>query len=159
MGEDSARAIVLRTLVTAWQQTPEQVAALADGSRFAPASLTDAELTGLARELSSDAPTHIRGDYPEWLDPVMRQAFGERAAEEGAALAARAPVDLRTNTLKSTREKVLKAVERFKPTPARHIRLWGCVSRMRRDLDEAHMSRPRPRTARAGSRCRTRARK
>jgi 16S rRNA (cytosine967-C5)-methyltransferase len=120
MGEDSARAIVLRTLVTAWRQTPEQVAALADGSRFAPAPLTDAELAGLARELSSDAPTHIRGDYPEWLDPMMRQAFGERAAEEGAALAARAPVDLRTNTLKSTREKVLKAVGRFKPTPTPH---------------------------------------
>jgi 16S rRNA (cytosine967-C5)-methyltransferase len=120
MGEDSARAIVFRTLVTAWRQTPEQVAALADGSRFAPAPLTDAELAGLALELSFDAPTHIRGDYPEWLDPMMRQTFGERAAEEGAALAARAPVDLRTNTLKSTREKVLKAVERFKPTPTPH---------------------------------------
>ena len=120
MGEDSARAILLRTLVTSWGQTPQQVAALADGSRFAPLPLTEAELQGLTRELPADAPAHIRGDYPEWLDPLMRQAFGQRAAEEGIALAKRAPVDLRTNTLKSTREKVLKVLERFKPTPTPH---------------------------------------
>jgi 16S rRNA (cytosine967-C5)-methyltransferase len=87
MSEDSVRAIALRTLATAWGQTPQQVAALADGSRFAPTPLTEAELEGLARELPEDAPAYIRGDYPEWLDPLMRQAFGDRAAEEGAAFA------------------------------------------------------------------------
>jgi 16S rRNA (cytosine967-C5)-methyltransferase len=59
----------------------------------------------------------MRGDYPEWLDPLFVRAFGERAAEEGAALAMRAPVDLRVNTLKATREKVLHALRRFEPTP------------------------------------------
>jgi 16S rRNA (cytosine967-C5)-methyltransferase len=119
MGDDDPRAIVLRTLVTGWGQTPQQIAALADGSRFAPEPLSEAEFEGLARDLPSDAPSYIRGDYPEWLDPPMLQAFGDHAAEEGAALAKRAPVDLRVNTLKSTREKVLKALQRFdaKPTP------------------------------------------
>jgi 16S rRNA (cytosine967-C5)-methyltransferase len=39
--------------------------------------------------------------------------------EEGVALSARAPVDLRVNTLKATREKTLKALARFsaEPTP------------------------------------------
>ena len=120
MGEDSPRAIVLRTLVTNWGLSPQQVASLADGSRFAPAPLTEAELEGLQREIPADAPTYIRGDYPEWLDPLMHQAFGARAGEEGAALAKRAPVDLRTNTLKSTREKVLKALQRFDATPTPH---------------------------------------
>ena len=46
------------------------------------------------------------------------RAFGEAAAEEGAALARRAPVDLRVNTLKADREKVLKALARFAPIPA-----------------------------------------
>ena len=47
------------------------------------------------------------------------RAFGGAAAEEGAALARRAPVDLRVNTLKADREKVLKALARFAagPTP------------------------------------------
>jgi 16S rRNA (cytosine967-C5)-methyltransferase len=115
MGDDSPRAIVLRTLVTDWGLTLEEVAALADGSRFAPAPLSDAERAGLAREMSADASPHIRGDYPEWLAPEFTRAFGEHAAEEGAALAERAPVDLRVNTLKADRDKVLKALRRFSP--------------------------------------------
>jgi 16S rRNA (cytosine967-C5)-methyltransferase len=117
MGDDSPRALVLRTLVTDWGMTPDQVAALCDGSQFAPAPLSPAEREGLARMLPADAPAHIRGDYPEWLAPAFAENFGARAAAEGAALATRAPVDLRVNTLKATRDKVLKALARFAPAP------------------------------------------
>jgi 16S rRNA (cytosine967-C5)-methyltransferase len=117
MGDDSPRALVLRTLVSSWGVTPEAVAALADGSRFAPAPLTPEELAGLKRELPADAPACIRGDYPEWLDLQFQQAFGVQAAEEGAALASRAPVDLRVNTLRATRDKVLHALRRFDAVP------------------------------------------
>lgn len=117
MGDDSPRALVLRTLVSSWGMAPEAVAALADGSRFAPAPLTPEELAGLQRALPADAPAFIRGDYPEWLDPQFQRAFGSNAAEEGAALATRAPVDLRVNTLKATRDKVLHALRRFEAVP------------------------------------------
>jgi len=40
--------------------------------------------------------------------------------EGDAALARRAPVDLRINTLKATSEKVLKALRRFEPSPTPH---------------------------------------
>jgi 16S rRNA (cytosine967-C5)-methyltransferase len=117
MGDDSPRALVLRTLVSSWGLSPEAVAALADGGRFAPAPLSPAEFAGLQREVTPDAPAPIRGDYPEWLGLEFERAFGDRAAEEGAALARRAPVDLRVNTLKTTREKVLHALRRFEPEP------------------------------------------
>jgi 16S rRNA (cytosine967-C5)-methyltransferase len=117
MGEDSPRALVLRTLVSVWHKTPEEVAGLADGSRHAPEPLSEAELAGLSREVPPDAPAPVRGDYPEWLQPLFERAFGMRAGEEGGALAERAPVDLRVNTLKATREKVLKALQRFSPAP------------------------------------------
>jgi 16S rRNA (cytosine967-C5)-methyltransferase len=120
MTDDSPRAVVLRTLVTSWQMTPDQVAALADGSRHAPEPLSEAELSGLRRELPPDAPAHIRGDYPEWIAGEFERAFGARAAEEGAALAKRAPVDLRVNTLKTPRDKVLKALHRFGAKPTAH---------------------------------------
>ncbi|MBK5197973.1 MAG: RsmB/NOP family class I SAM-dependent RNA methyltransferase [Methyloceanibacter sp.] len=120
MGDDSPRALVLRTLVASWHLTPDQVAALADGSQHAPPPLSEAELEGLRRPVPPDAPAHIRGDYPEWLDPHFERAFGARAGEEGAALARRAPVDLRVNTLKATSEKVLKALRRFEPSPTPH---------------------------------------
>jgi 16S rRNA (cytosine967-C5)-methyltransferase len=45
--------------------------------------------------------------------------FGEDRAAEAAAMASRAPLDLRVNTLKSNRDKVLKALAHLhaKPTP------------------------------------------
>ena len=120
MGDDSPRALVLRTLVSSWGLTPDDVAALADGGRFAPPPLTPEEIEGLKREVPKDAPVSIRGDFPAWLDPQFERAFGVHAAEEGAGLAARAPVDLRVNTLKTTREKVLHALRRFDPAATPH---------------------------------------
>jgi 16S rRNA (cytosine967-C5)-methyltransferase len=85
------------------------IAKLADGARFAPAPPDAAETealgaAGLAR--LEAAPACVRGDYPEWLDPYFAAVFGEERAEEGAALARRAPVDLRVNTLKGGRDAV-----------------------------------------------------
>jgi 16S rRNA (cytosine967-C5)-methyltransferase len=119
MGEGSPRALVLRTLVAQWQMTPEQVANLADGSRHAPKPLSEAELAGLKAEIPATVPAHVRGDFPEWLEGEFDRAFGARAADQGAGLARRAPVDLRVNTLKADRAKVLKALRRFEaePTP------------------------------------------
>jgi 16S rRNA (cytosine967-C5)-methyltransferase len=120
MSDDSSRSLVLRTLVSSWDMTPEAVAALADGSRFAPAPLTPDEVAGLRREIPADAPAYIRGDYPDWLNPLFAQAFGANAADEGRALATRAPVDLRVNALKTTRDKVLHALRRFDSVPTPH---------------------------------------
>jgi 16S rRNA (cytosine967-C5)-methyltransferase len=120
MGEASPRALVLRTLATHWGLEPAAVAALADGSRHALAPVSEAELIGLGREVPPDAPAHVRGDYPEWLAPEFERAFGEDAAGQGAALARRAPVNLRVNTLKADRDKVLKALRRFEPKPTPH---------------------------------------
>jgi 16S rRNA (cytosine967-C5)-methyltransferase len=117
MGDDSPRPLVLCTLVSSWGMAPEAVAALADGSRYAAAPLTLQELEGLGRTLPADTPPNVRGDYPEWLDSQLQRAFGAQAAEEGAALAARAPVDLRVNTLRSTGDKVLHALRRFEAAP------------------------------------------
>jgi 16S rRNA (cytosine967-C5)-methyltransferase len=113
MGEASPRALVLRTLVTSWRLSPEEVAALAGADPHAPEPLSEVELAGLRREIPADAPAYVRGDYQEWLEPEFSRAFGARAGEEGAALARRAPVDLRVNTLKADRHKVLKALRRF----------------------------------------------
>jgi 16S rRNA (cytosine967-C5)-methyltransferase len=120
MEDHSPRSLVLRTLVSSWHMTPDAIAALADGSRFAPAPLTPCEISGLKREIPARAPAHVRGDYPEWLDPLFQRAFGAKALEEGGGLAARAPVDLRVNTLKATRDKVLHALRRFDAAPTPH---------------------------------------
>lgn len=117
MGDDTPRALALRTLLTDWDMSPEEVAALCDGGRFAPEPLSASEQAGLARVVPADEPAHIRGNYPAWLGDTFAAIFGEYAVQEGVALSARAPVDLRVNTLKADRDKVLKALARFEAAP------------------------------------------
>ncbi|MFA5901051.1 MAG: RsmB/NOP family class I SAM-dependent RNA methyltransferase [Hyphomicrobium sp.] len=113
MGADSPRALALGAAPHALGLTAEEVGLAADGSEHALAPLGDDERQGLVGELPADVTTAIAGDIPEWLLASFERAFGSSAAEEGAAFAMRAPVDLRVNALKSTREKVLKALARY----------------------------------------------
>src|SRR3954467_8468763 len=119
MDEDTPRARVLGMLKVERGMDAEAIAALCDGGRFAPAPLSDAERAALVSRSTSDAPPHIAGDYPEWLDGYFAQIFGEDRAGEAAAMASRAPLDLRVNTLKAAREKALAATAHLgtAPTP------------------------------------------
>jgi 16S rRNA (cytosine967-C5)-methyltransferase len=113
MASDEPRALVIAAARKCLDLAPDAVAALADGSPHALAELSDTERVLLAREVPPDAPAHVRADIPEWLMPSFERALGAGAVAEGAALAERAPVDLRANALKADREKVLKAMARF----------------------------------------------
>ncbi|MEO1543493.1 MAG: RsmB/NOP family class I SAM-dependent RNA methyltransferase [Pseudomonadota bacterium] len=123
-GQESSRVLALGAAQAALGLDADGVVRAADGSAYAIPALSDDEVAALNRlptesaALGLDAP-HILGDFPEWLIPYMTRAFGDDAAAEGAALAQRAPVDLRVNALKSNQEKVLKALGRFgaKPGP------------------------------------------
>ena len=117
MDGDTTRAIALAAAPHTLGLSPAAVIASADGSPHAVEPLSEAEQTALAGAVPVDAPASVRGDFPDWLEPSLARAFGGAAAEEGAALARRAPVDLRVNTLKADRDKVLKALARFAPEP------------------------------------------
>ena len=118
MGADTPRALALGAAPRAFAMTADEVAAAADGSTHAIGALSEDEKERLDAALPEDAPVHVTGDIPEWLVPSFERAFGARAAEEGAGLSQRAPVDVRVNTLKATREKVTKALARFGAEPA-----------------------------------------
>lgn len=108
MGAETNRARVLGVLKLGWDWPDERIAtALADD--HGPGALTADEQTPPRSQ--DDAPPAVAGDYPDWLDPNLARVFGDARAEEGAALAQRAPVDLRANTLKAGRDKVLEALE------------------------------------------------
>ena len=101
MGEATPRAILLGMLKLERGFDRDTIARLFDGSRFAPEPLTETEAAALESASLAGAPPYVAGDYPEWLDPHFARVFGDERAEEGAALASRAPVDLRVNTLKA----------------------------------------------------------
>jgi len=119
MGEGTPRAVLLGMLKLERGLDAETIARLADGSRFAPDPPSEAELTALRERTLDAAPAPVAGDYPDWLDPYFARAFGDERAEETAALARRAPLDLRVNTLKAERDAVLGELAHLKAAATR----------------------------------------
>jgi 16S rRNA (cytosine967-C5)-methyltransferase len=119
MGGDGPRALVLGMLRLERKLDAEAIAGLCDGAGHSPAPLEPQERAALESATLAGAPPWIAGDYPEWLDSHLAGVFGEERAAEGAALASRAPLDLRVNALKADREKVLAALAHLGATPAR----------------------------------------
>ncbi len=117
MDADTPRARVLGMLKLERKLDADAIDALCDGGRFAPEPLTAAERNALTSRSLIDAPAHVAGDYPEWLDPHLAQAFGDDRVAEATAMASRAPLDLRVNTLKATREKMLASLAHLGVTP------------------------------------------
>src|SRR5215475_12502555 len=71
MDADTARARLIGMLRLERGMDTSTMAALFDGSRFAPSPLTEAEQAALASRSLDDAPAAVAGDYPEWLDPYL----------------------------------------------------------------------------------------
>lgn len=117
IGADTPRALVL-ALIAFETGTAEKAASFFSGEKFAPAALSAEEADAIARPRrleEADAP--VRGDYPAWLDPSLAAVFGEGRAQVGAAMARRAPVDLRVNTLKTDRARMLAALGQYGAVP------------------------------------------
>jgi len=106
-GEDTPRALAFGALLLEWRKAPEVLNAAMEEDKFAPPLLTEAELARLAGANLAEAPPAVQADCPDWCAPLLEDAFGQDWVREGAALAARPPLDLRVNTLKASREQVL----------------------------------------------------
>src|ERR1700682_4997910 len=119
MDADTSRARALGMLKLERGMDVDAIAALCDGGRFAPEPLSEAERAALTSRSLKDAPAHVAGDYPEWLDSHLAQVFGDDRIAEATAMASRAPLDLRVNTLKANREKILPSLAHLgaKETP------------------------------------------
>lgn len=111
MQSEEPRALVLALYAKFWSNI-EKLEALCTGDNHAPTPLSDEELNSLTRSFDA-TPPHVRGFYPEWLEQRFSEIYGETRVEEGAALAERAPVDLRVNTLKTSRDRTSRTASKF----------------------------------------------
>ncbi|MDP6872336.1 MAG: RsmB/NOP family class I SAM-dependent RNA methyltransferase [Alphaproteobacteria bacterium] len=115
-GGDSRRLVLAHLMAAAngdLQARANDVAALFDAARFCPANLDvdeQAALWQLSRQATTEAPAWVLGNYPEWLHPALSRRFGPDLGLEMAAMQGRAAVDLRVNTLKSSRDEVMAAL-------------------------------------------------
>ena len=101
------------------------------GDRFAPGGLERNEYNALRRVEGqvldqAEMPEPVRFELPDWLYPRMLARFGDRLATEMAALSEPAPLDLRVNVLKGTRDEAAAALAaegwEARPTP---LSPWG----------------------------------
>jgi 16S rRNA (cytosine967-C5)-methyltransferase len=115
MDDESESALIHAVLFRQWGFTPETLAAELSDDKFAPA-LPD--LAAFGQRQLSDAPLYIQADIPEWLQPSLEAAYGDSWLKEAQGLADRPSLDLRANTLKASRDKVVRALERSSATPS-----------------------------------------
>ena len=109
------RLLVAASLLTeGW--TLSGVAESYSGGRFAPPGLERNEYNQL-RHVDGhtldhpDMPAAVRFELPDWLFPRMEARFGADLAAEMTALSEPAPLDLRVNLLKGTRDDAQAALK------------------------------------------------
>jgi 16S rRNA (cytosine967-C5)-methyltransferase len=110
------------------------------GGRFAPAPLEPPEHAALC-DLENHTldhpsmPAAVRLEIPDWLLPLLANRFGAELAAELSALSEPAPLDLRVNTLKTTRSGARTALADEQldadPTP---LSPWGLRIEARRPV-------------------------
>jgi len=113
MEATGARALAIGALKHAWGWDVRKIEE-AFKDEHAPAALAGKEREALLLAPDPSAVAHVQGDFPEWLAPYLARAFGPDAVVEAQAMATRAPVDLRVNTLKSDAAKAGRALESVK---------------------------------------------
>jgi 16S rRNA (cytosine967-C5)-methyltransferase len=121
MGHDDSRALVLGALRIAWEWNARDIEQ-ACYDDHGPTPLTNDERSRLILAPDPSAGVHIQGDFPEWMTPHMQRVFGPETVIEAQAMAVRADVDLRVNTLKSDAEKAALPLKSVKAEPSRLLR-------------------------------------
>lgn len=107
LDSDAGRALAFGALLLEWDQSAEALNATLEGDRFGPSPLDAGELAVLAQRDLRTAPDAVRADCPDWCAALLERSYGEDWVAEGAGLATRPPLDIRVNTLRADRDKVL----------------------------------------------------
>ncbi|MBS7790921.1 RsmB/NOP family class I SAM-dependent RNA methyltransferase [Roseococcus sp. SDR] len=109
------RLLVLAFLLLAEKRKPNEAARLFDGGRYSAGPLDAGEM-GVAEQLvgkplmGKEMPDGPRLNLPDWALPGLATRFGATLETEARAMEATAPLDLRVNLLKTTREAAQAAL-------------------------------------------------
>ena len=111
----TGRSVVFTAVLLRGECDGRTLQSITQDSRFSPKSLSQSEVQ-LGEKLAGKSithpkmPLHTKLNYPQWMTPLLEQAFGEELEEALEAMAEQAPTDLRVNTLKATREQLVDAM-------------------------------------------------
>jgi 16S rRNA (cytosine967-C5)-methyltransferase len=114
----SPRARLIAYLALIESKTVKQLNDVFGGGKFGPKTLSEDEKK-LARALENhtaqhpEMPEEVKAECPLWAAPILQKRFGKDFAREMTALLEQAPLDLRVNAIKSTREDVLAELKKL----------------------------------------------
>ena len=117
MGAETPRALSLATYAHLWGFGVQGLDQAFEGDPHAPEPLRQDERQALSRTDLDAMPPEVAANVQPWVWKAFEEAFDEDALEEAKAMCERPPVDIRVNSLKADRAKVLKALGQFKPQP------------------------------------------
>jgi len=120
--QDWARLLALAYTHKVQRVSPDQIQTLCQGGSFTPTPLSPVEqmlLKEIGRLEPGAMPLPVRLNIPAWSLPHLEATFGNEMEAAVSALNQPAPLDLRVNTLKTTRDRVLEQLntEGFEATP------------------------------------------
>jgi 16S rRNA (cytosine967-C5)-methyltransferase len=97
--------------------TPNKIAQAFTAGRYGPPPLSESESIILEKFAGHtlehpNMPDAVKYEIPDWILPRFKAQFGPALPAEMAALSTPAPLDLRVNTLKTTREAAILALAR-----------------------------------------------
>jgi 16S rRNA (cytosine967-C5)-methyltransferase len=105
-GREDGRALVIGSLSLIDGLPLEEIEALHSGEGYGPRPLSKQERARISAG-EGELPGWVAAGLPEFVVTDFQKTFGERWAEEAAALMQpRAPIDLRVNTAKATVDEV-----------------------------------------------------
>jgi 16S rRNA (cytosine967-C5)-methyltransferase len=120
----NARMLVAAALVALDKRPMDSIAGFFSGAKNGPTPLQANEKRmvekAAARNLN-DAPRAAKLECPAWILEKFERTFGKDTDAEVAALGGEAPLDLRANSLKTTRDAVIAKLdaEKLKVAPTR----------------------------------------
>jgi len=122
-GEADNKALVFSLLVNGWKMGEAELRETLNADKFAPELPSPEDFAAMSKRDLANAELHVQADIPQWCVPSFEANFEEDWLQEARAFAERPPLDIRVNTLKSGRDKVLKQLGRKEAVPttiARH---------------------------------------
>ena len=122
-GREDGRALVVGSLAFLDNLSLEEIEALHSGEGYGPRPLSKQERARIAAG-EGDQPATAT-DLPAFVVDDLKATFGDRWTEEAKGLMARAPVDLRVNTARTTVETARAELKAAGLTPERTP--WSAV--------------------------------
>lgn len=108
MDDDNPDYLVYEVIIKEWNISLEDISTILKEDRFAPLFPKGSIIKSLHSCQLENAPLHIQGNIPQWLQSSIQSYFKDNWLEETKSLSTRPPLDLRTNTLKVNRQKLFK---------------------------------------------------